>query len=410
MGAKFGRWMRRNLLLIMLGCMVVLVIFIDVVGIFRLATSRLTIWVAIGILGLLVIAALRERGMLSRRRMASGKEVIQLVEQRTNDEGRIALIRVTSLPLQLHQRLSKMIHAHGGWELVLYATSNPSSDRQRLVAEIGQLYLSRPISRTILGIIPSGWSWQKDVILVPELKSKNEELIFQSWPWQKLESQGNMPMRILVAFELSWPSQQGHSVDDGTQAWKVYETSKEATRLWDKLVKELRHATIITWSIFSEADWHALDLPKIQTSIADHFSARFGSIFRKFSFEGLRQWLRSADKLAIAVGFIGYMLSPFSPYNDLIVNVLPSFILASITVYFIPVSLTTAMLVYYISSNFIGILLLMWAVKRLSLDFTARLSKMQKIAIAAYIVGITLILSLLDIEASVQKIYQFLGR
>ncbi len=403
---RYSRWLNNLWFLLALIFIMILLVLVDVTGKLRFAAGSVVVWVGIACLVLLMSLVFLEPGMLFGRRKITGEQMIQMIGERAGNGEGWALIRISSVPCEVYDRLSQILKHHGEMEIALYTATNRSTDWEQLTEQIERLYLSRPISNTVFGVIEAGWSWQKDVVILAKLQSSAGEEAFKSWPWPKLELRLEPPENNLVVFEANWNWLDCRDSDGLKQTWKIYETPKGMIWLMKKLEKELKQAKIVTWYVGSEKDWHSLDI----NSIRDYLAKRSNSPFRKFSWDGLRRWFRSANKLAIAVGFIGYMLSPFSPYNDLIVNVLPSFILASITVHFINVSLTTAMLFYYIGSNVLGILLLMWAVERLSLDFATRLSKLQKIVIATYIVGITLMMSLLDVESAIQKIYQFIGQ
>ncbi|MDZ7401709.1 MAG: hypothetical protein ONB37_16255 [candidate division KSB1 bacterium] len=406
--AGLRKWLTAYWFVVTLVVMIVLIILIESTGISRSVSSPTILWIGGVLLILSLLVALWEPRRLYGRRVVSEKHIVQMIKQCATDGERLVLFRIISSPLKLHQDLSAVIRAQNGWDFVLYSIANPWSDLQRLAEQIDTLYLAQPVARTVFGIIEAGWSWQKDVIILTQLRSLFETMPDQSW--LKTEVWFEAKKDILFAAESDWSHRDNRSSGESNRIWKVYESPKKAKGLFQKLQKELCQARTVTWAIWSQNEWRTIDIRSVRSSILGHLGARSTRMFRKFSRDGLRRWFRSADKMAIAVGFIGYMLSPFSPYNDLIVNVLPSFILASITVYFIDISLTTAMLVYYIGSNLLGIVLLLWAVKRLSIDFTARLSKLQKIAIVAYILGITLVMSLLDLEGAAKKIYQFLGQ
>jgi len=91
------------------------------------------------------------------------------------------------------------------------------------------------------------------------------------------------------------------------------------------------------------------------------------------------------------IGLVGYMLSPLSPYNDLFVNILPSIFLAGLTKNFIDIPLIYLSIFYYIMSNIIGIIMLAYAAKKLSL--TIRIKPTM-----SYIITITIMILLVLIS------------
>ena len=55
---------------------------------------------------------------------------------------------------------------------------------------------------------------------------------------------------------------------------------------------------------------------------------------------------------------VGYLLSPFSLWNDVVVNILPSVFLAQITTEFLPFSVLALAVTYYVLSNVLGLVMM----------------------------------------------------
>jgi hypothetical protein len=129
------------------------------------------------------------------------------------------------------------------------------------------------------------------------------------------------------------------------------------------------------------------------------------------SLRELRSYLSGQPKWIWAVAFAGFMLSPFSPYNDAIVNIPPSLFLAWLTAKVVPVHPAILAGIYYVLSNLLGIGLMALAFARLSPRPSLRwsLSRRQLIISAIY-VAVSVVLTLVSINAVRSGLMQILGR
>ncbi len=117
---------------------------------------------------------------------------------------------------------------------------------------------------------------------------------------------------------------------------------------------------------------------------------------RSLTLKRLSCWLRNADKSALVIGFIGYTLSPFSPYNDVVVNIAPSYFLAVLTARMIPLSVGLLTATYYVLSNLLGIFLLWLSLRKITRKMNALPSWKQAIWMLAWVALSVIILSRVD--------------
>jgi hypothetical protein len=85
---------------------------------------------------------------------------------------------------------------------------------------------------------------------------------------------------------------------------------------------------------------------------------------RLLTMKGLRDRLSGQPPLVIAIAITGYLLSPFSAYNDALVNIPPSWFLAHLTARVLPVHEALLAGCYYVLSNILGIGMMGWAFSR----------------------------------------------
>lgn len=132
-------------------------------------------------------------------------------------------------------------------------------------------------------------------------------------------------------------------------------------------------------------------------------------LLRSLSWKPLAVRLKTRNRFAIVGGFIGYMLSPFSPYNDIIVNIAPSYFLAVYTGKIIPVSVAVLTATYYGLSNLLGILLLWLSIRKLTNRVNALPSWWQAMLMAIWVAASVIFLSKIDPAQVVARIGLRLG-
>lgn len=132
-------------------------------------------------------------------------------------------------------------------------------------------------------------------------------------------------------------------------------------------------------------------------------------VFRSLTWKQLAVQLKTCNRFAIIVGLIGYLLSPFSPYNDAIINIAPAYFLAFYTAKILGVSIAFLTAIYYVVSNLLGILLLWLAIRKLANRVDARPSWKQAVFMLAWIAASVVFLLRVDPAQIVARIGVRLG-
>ena len=161
---------------------------------------------------------------------------------------------------------------------------------------------------------------------------------------------------------------------------RVLREPRRVRQEFARVVAVLHRADASTWLARGEealADTIAIDTHKFLSE-----SARVRFVGSRW-FRRLRFLLRH-NSLAAVTGLVGYILSPFSPWNDAVVNVAPSVFLATWlfgTAGRLHVIMSA---VFYVLSNVLGIALLMLAFRLSSIKWAWRLSAWQWVWMAAW--------------------------
>jgi hypothetical protein len=277
------------------------------------------------------------------------------------------VLRVTSSPMPIvdfDERYRKIIKAAHYWDWTIYVKVGSPCMNQAMLAEIQSSYLSKPISTSTFGIINDNWMSQGDQIIIGVVRSKQRPAEFIKHPWE-LGKEQRRSLYSLRAYSCRACPPNSHSFPSLTNC-RIFDSPTSSFHLLERLLEKIGTAQRSCWSIHTKQDWEGMDKNAILSHLRAYFSQPPDLALRTLSWNRLRTWLACASKPAIAIGFVGYMLSPFSPYNDVVVNIAPSYFLARWTAICIPLGIPVLTAVYYILSNILGIVLLWLSVRKLT--------------------------------------------
>jgi len=92
-----------------------------------------------------------------------------------------------------------------------------------------------------------------------------------------------------------------------------------------------------------------------------------------------------------SVFFIGWVLSPFTTWNDAFVNIPLSYICANLAIRFIPMNFLTLVLIFYWMTNILGIAMMYLAGKNILIGKRGIVRELGKLVITMVIYSIVLI-------------------
>ena len=277
------------------------------------------------------------------------------------------MLRVCSSPLPIadfKERYKQIVEADHYWDWTVYAKSGSNRLNKAMLHEIQAAYLNGAISTSTLGLIRGCWVCDGDLMIVGVVRGMEESPQFVRHPWELGEEQ-RKSLRALKAYRC-WTLPR----DDGDLhrivACRVYGSRSSSSRLLERVLAQIGSVELDSWSFPTRGDWDALDRDAVGAKVESYFAERPPLRLRDLNWNRLRTWLGGADKSAIGLGFAGYMLSPLSPYNDAVVNIAPSYLLARWTAAVLPLGIPLLTAAYYVLSNIVGMILLWGAMRKLT--------------------------------------------
>ncbi len=313
------------------------------------------------------------------------------------------LLRVSAGPDPLarfsdRNRIPEIVKQKSFWDWSFYQRSSFSETNTKIISEVKDMYFSHEIDTSSVGIIDDTHRFDDSFIFVGIVHSEESQIDFIGKPWE-LRGNGQTNLRPLKAYRYGY----GPPKSSGTELTRcvVYEQTDAIQKLWQNVMDKLFNCDP-EMSIFSEkTDWTEevtrTSLPKFE----DHFSSTSSIKLRELGFRSLLQISSGQDKIAIFVLVLGYLLSPLSPGNDVLINILPSYALALLIEPLIPLSIVVITLIIYLLSNVLGIAMIAIAARFLTKHFELKPSLRQILILTFYslaIIGFFIGIDMINIE------------
>jgi hypothetical protein len=264
--------------------------------------------------------------------------------------------------------------------------------------------LSNPVSTSTFGIINSWWAFKYDIIFIgivqyrlkekPSTAGASGEMIksedisqemnpdFLPHPWEYNQMPEGLSLKVLKAYTYNYRIKENDTVDFIN--CRKMTSSSSVNKLFTKIKHDINSLTrdkeIYTYYASTRKNWeHEIKNKReeIENKFRDSLTNNKRVAFAHTSLPLIRNWTKR-NKTALVLGIIGYILSPFSPYNDAIVNYPISGLLTRLTIPVVKVPSQLIFLLFYLLTNVAGLFLMYIAFIRITSSEKLKMNPTRK--------------------------------
>jgi hypothetical protein len=360
-------WLQTNRMLVMAGISLLVLTILNIAGISTISENANTLFTSLFSVVILAIAWLLDLAAAHRGSAVLPREMRTDIADLLEASEVPFIFRVGSSPNPLAEhadRFEALIKEAHHWDWTLYLKSPSASINEQIIQEIDRVYLSAPVETSTFGYIVGQWEFSYDYIVVGVVHSTEANQPFINRPWE-ISDTSTVNLLPVKVFEYSYVPKGEDWVVEGC---KVYDTSPAVEdllrRLLDRIDSLGKRKEL--WSVGTKRHWQQLPFDVIRKRIADEFAGPSTSVyFHRLLSPNLRTWLSNQPRGVFIIGVVGYMLSPFSIYNDMFVNIPLAFLLGYLLHFVVPATLEALVTISYIGTNLLGIAMMIWGFHRL---------------------------------------------
>lgn len=323
------------------------------------------------VVGLLLLAWQYDRRQLARS--LTEEELLRAAKDELRTVDVPFLLRVACGPNPLsgtNNRLKAMVKEGQYWDWTLYIPSPSEAMNRMMLQEATELYLTAPCSTSTVGVLRDAVGITDDYLIVGIVKSDSliartdtGEADFIPFPWDEPSTERQRLQALRVYRYRTEIDDTGSLPAVRTKRRRVYETRESASNLFESLMAAIEVTPNKYCVAFGTVDeWHNLDATqvrsKLELQLCNPKSIQLGML----------DWWMSRDapsgrgRIGMFCLTVGFLLSPLTPGNDLLVNILPSYVLAVGLLRVWPSAgweVADVALGFYFASNVLGVLMLL---------------------------------------------------
>lgn len=267
------------------------------------------------------------------------------------------ILRVAQGPDPLHDllelRLPQIVAAEAYWDWSYYSTPDDRTSAERMLKEIEALYCDQEMEpdTSTVGFIDSGYFSHSSALVVGTIFGDAGEEDFVPEPWLIEELGNRLTIQPTKIYKYEWQEDQSGGLT--MRRGRVLDERADVDSTWRSMMEWLPEREPKQWAFSALSPWSTERSQELQQEAARRIGqggiqlrSGLGSLRSEF---GTYRWY---------VFWLGFMLSPLTPYNDFIVNAPLAALLTWVVVSATDLQASWVLPSAYLLTNIIGFVLM----------------------------------------------------